>query len=134
MKTKTFRQIFSLIIIISTLSILMGCNQSEKKQKAKSLSTTNLKRVEHKYVCMTQDTIFTRELIPVKIDGKTYYGCCQGCASALKTEPEKYTLAKDPISGKQVNKADAIILGFKNKALYFESEENARKFTLKQGL
>jgi hypothetical protein len=28
--------------------------------------------------------------IPVEIDGKTYYVCCEACVDGLKEEPEKY--------------------------------------------
>jgi YHS domain-containing protein len=43
--------------------------------------------------------------IPVEIDGKTYYVCCEACIDGLKEEPEKY-LANLP--GAQADAADAV--------------------------
>lgn len=42
--------------------------------------------------------------IPVEIDGKTYYVCCEACVDSLKEEPEKY-LANLP--GAQTQATDA---------------------------
>ena len=82
-------------------------------------------------VCMTQNTVYDRDLIPVEVNGKTYYGCCAGCAVALQQAPEQYIWATDPISGKRVDKAEAIILNHQGVALYFESMETLRAFLQK---
>lgn len=42
--------------------------------------------------------------LPVDIDGKVYYVCCEGCVETLKEDPAKY-LANLP--GAQANAADA---------------------------
>lgn len=78
-------------------------------------------------VCMTQNTVFDHDLIPVVVNGKTYYGCCPGCAAALQQDP-RYTWATDPVSGKRVDKAEAVILNHHGIALYFESMETLRAF------
>ncbi len=79
-------------------------------------------------VCMVNDTIMDRTQIPVEVDGKTYYGCCNGCVAALKNDPS-IRFAKDPVTGRQVDKAKAVILsGPRGIALYFESEETAQKY------
>lgn len=79
-------------------------------------------------VCMTQDEVYPRDLIPVEVDGETYYGCCPGCASAIQSNPDRYIWAVDPVSGKRVNKAKAVIYSYQGKAYYFESEQNVEVF------
>ena len=79
-------------------------------------------------VCMTQNDVYPREMIPVPHDGKTYYGCCEGCVKGIQDEPEKYIWAIDPISGGRVDKAKAVILSVNGKAVYFSSKENAEQF------
>ena len=84
--------------------------------------------VDHKYVCMVNNQLYDKEQIPVVVDGKTYYGCCEMCKVTLKNNP-KSRLAVDPISGKTVDKALSVIgLAPNGKVYYFESEENLRRF------
>ena len=89
-----------------------------------------LKRVDPKYVCMgmEESRLFDREMIPAVVDGKTYYGCCQGCKKKLLGD-SKSREAVDPFSGKTVDKASAVIAAFPDGTVfYFESEENMRKY------
>ncbi|MFQ5585353.1 MAG: hypothetical protein ACE5GF_00775 [Thermodesulfobacteriota bacterium] len=66
--------------------------------------------------------------IPVYVDDKVYYGCCQGCVNALKTE-RTFRFAQDPVTGREVDKADAFIIeGPAGEALYFESLETAERY------
>jgi len=87
-----------------------------------------LTRVEAAKVCMSNDAYFGRPLIPVRVHGKTYYGCCQGCAEALSNDAALRT-AVDPVSGKTVDKAEAVIGMLPNGVvLYFENEANFRAY------
>src|SRR5437867_7510443 len=61
---------------------------------------------KREYVCMMQDMVLTKPGIAIQYQGKTYYGCCAMCKEKIKNEPKKYTRAIDPVSGKQVDKAD----------------------------
>ena len=36
-------------------------------------------RLKTSFVCMMNNKHFAVEQIPVEVDGKMYYGCCQGC-------------------------------------------------------
>lgn len=82
-----------------------------------------LKPIEHKYVCMVNDTVMDKPQIPATYEKKTYYGCCMGCVSGLQTD-ETLRTAKDPVTGNKVDKASAFIgSGPKGEALYFESQE-----------
>lgn len=79
-------------------------------------------------VCMMQDSIMQTPGIPIEHAGKTYYGCCSMCSGKIKSDPEKYTKAIDPISGKKVDKALAYIYNLEGRAIYFESEANRNAF------
>src|SRR5262245_50116263 len=82
-----------------------------------------LKRVPAKRVCMVNNTLFEKDQIPVAVDGKTYFGCCEMCKGRL-AQDASIRQATDPVSGKSVDKAKAV-LGAKpdGKVLYFESEK-----------
>ncbi len=84
--------------------------------------------VDPSLVCMTNDVIFGRPQIPVKVDGNTYYGCCQGCASRLQNE-SRMRYSNDPFTGNKVDKATAFIVeGPRGEALYFESVTTAAQY------
>ncbi len=88
----------------------------------------SLEKVEASQVCMTNDAYFGRTQIPVHVNGKTYYGCCQGCVETL-TNNEKARTATDPVSGNKVDKATAVIGMLPNgNVLYFESEKTFQAF------
>lgn len=101
------------------------------KKEAKT-NTTVLKLVEAKNVCMGMgnNKLFERELMPVVVDGKTYYGCCDGCVDKLSKDEESRQ-AVDPVSGKIVDKATAV-LGARPDGivLYFENEENMGEYKI----
>jgi YHS domain-containing protein len=81
-----------------------------------------LQRVETKKVCMVNNQVFDKDQIPVTVDGKTYYGCCEMCKERL-TKDAAMRSAVDPVSGKPVDKATAVIGALPDgKVLYFESE------------
>jgi len=87
-----------------------------------------LEKAQPKHVCMVNDTLFPKDQIPVEVDGKTYFGCCEMCKGRLASD-EAIRHAKDPVSGKTVDKATAVI-GAKpdGKVLYFESEKTFKAF------
>ena len=84
--------------------------------------------VKPEMVCMMQDMVLTKPGIAIQHEGKTYYGCCQMCKEKIASDPEKYTKAKDPVSGKTVDKATAVIYGLDGSAFYFESKSTMKQF------
>lgn len=87
-----------------------------------------LKAVESKYVCMVNNQLFQKEQIPVTVEGKTYYGCCEMCKGMLAND-SKNRVAVDPISGKQVDKAESVTAAnSKGEVYYFENEKNLEMF------
>jgi len=92
------------------------------EEKAKLL------RVEPSNVCMTNNKDMGKPQMPVTVEDKIYYGCCKMCAANLSnnTEP-RYSI--DPVTGKKVDKATAVIGAKPNgEVLYFESEESFDAF------
>ncbi len=88
-----------------------------------------LKRVEPKQVCMMNNKFMGSDQISTVVDGKTYYGCCPMCKEKLQNDPQART-GTDPISGKPVDKATAIIGAAPDDTIYyFENEENMKKFS-----
>ena len=86
-----------------------------------------LTRVETKTVCMINEHAMGKDQIPIEIDGKTYYGCCEMCKKALAADAAK-RVAIDPVSGKQVDKATAVIASQEDgRVFYFENEANLAK-------
>lgn len=95
-------------------------------------NSQTLQKVEANLVCMMNDTYFGRPQIPVEVNKKTYYGCCEHCKAAL-VKDQSVRVAKDPVSSKTVDKANAVI-GAANdgRVWYFENEANLKAFQLKQ--
>jgi len=84
--------------------------------------------VKSSEVCMVNDQVMGREQIPVKVDGKTYYGCCENCKARLRKDAAA-RFAKDPLTGNKVDKALAFIVeGPGGEAMYFESSETAGRY------
>ena len=79
-------------------------------------------------VCMVQDTVMNKPAVPVEHDGKTYYGCCNMCKGTIQSDPERYTRATDPVSGKVVDKATTGLASVGEVVYYFESAANREQF------
>jgi YHS domain-containing protein len=113
--------IFGLALFFAVLLPVIAPGQSKQQNGG-------LVVVETKYVCMINNQRFAKEQIPVVVNGKTYFGCCEMCKAALKNKPAN-RLAVDPVSGKQVDKAKAVIgADSSDKVFYFENMENLKKF------
>ena len=90
-----------------------------------------LKKVEPKTVCMINEHAMGKDQIPVEVEGKTYYGCCEMCKKALAQDASK-RVATDPVSGKQVDKATAVIAAQEDgRVFYFENDANLAKWNEK---
>ena len=105
-----------LILIVSSFSLLLA----EAGEK--------VKQVESKYVCMITKKHFTSEQMPVSVEGRTYYACCEMCKNQLRDDPSTRT-AVDPVSGNKVDKATAIVgVDKAGNVYFFESVESLNQF------
>lgn len=100
---------------------LAAAAKSQAKKAALTVVKNNL-------VCMINEQFMNREQIPVEVEGKTYYGCCEGCKQTLAADAST-RVAKDPVSGKEVDKATAVIGADESgRVYYFENEANLNKY------
>lgn len=89
---------------------------------------SGLNKVRSDFVCMVNDRYMGAEQIPVTLSGKIYYGCCPMCKAKLE-KSAALRKAVDPVSGKQVDKASAVIGAKPDKTVYyFENVENLEAF------
>jgi YHS domain-containing protein len=83
---------------------------------------------ERDKICMVNDQFMGKTQIPIDVEGKTYFGCCKMCKDRLEKEA-RFRTGTDPISGRPVDKAKAVIgMLATGDVLYFESEETFRKY------
>ncbi|HEX5717400.1 MAG TPA: hypothetical protein VF179_14680 [Thermoanaerobaculia bacterium] len=109
------------LAFVCLLALAFGVAQAGEKQE--------LKRVETKKVCMVNNQVFEKDQIPIAVDGKTYYGCCEMCKERLAKDAAART-AVDPVTGKPVDKATAVIAAMPDgRVLYFESQETYEKYS-----
>lgn len=86
-------------------------------------ASEQLNIVPSEKVCMVTNMLFPRTQIPVAHAGKTYYGCCENCKKTL-SEDSASRSAVDPVSGKSVDKASAVIAARDDgSVVYFESKK-----------
>jgi YHS domain-containing protein len=79
-------------------------------------------------VCMVTNQYMGVAQIPIEVEGKTYFGCCEMCKARLANEPETRS-AKDPVTGEAVDKATAVIArGPTGKILYFASADTMARY------
>ncbi|MBI0398044.1 TRASH domain-containing protein [Cyclobacterium marinum] len=86
--------------------------------------------LDHSLVCMVNNSYKGREMIPVPVGDRTYYGCCVSCENKLKNRSDLY-YANDPLTGEKVDKATAVITYDPVRypaVLYFRSLRNAEEF------
>jgi len=104
--------------------------QASSKEVQDGFSTQELEIVDNEKVCMVNDRFMSVKQIPIAVDGITYYGCCQNCVKQIQDNLGYVRYSKDPISGKKVDKAHAIIVQNKEDGTvqYFESNASAQTY------
>lgn len=116
-RTRILLNFLALIAILSFGTAIQAQDQS-----------SDLKPLDAKYVCMITNQEFAKEQIPVEVEGKTYYGCCEMCKAKIKNNAQS-RVAIDPVSGNEVDKAVAVIGAAPDGSIYyFESDENLSQF------
>lgn len=136
-------KIFS--ILISLVVLLFACSSKTEKSQAATeqapkmemekdaSSNQKFEIVDNEKVCMVNDKFMSVKQIPIAVDGITYYGCCQNCVKKIQDNLGDVRYSKDPISGKKVDKASAIVVQNKEDGTvkYFESKASAQGYMKK---
>ena len=82
-----------------------------------------LTRIDPSHTCMGSNQAKKSPQSFAEVEGKRYYGCSKMCIVSLKESP-KFRYSIDPVSGKKVDKAKALVAAKPGGGLiYFESEE-----------
>lgn len=109
-------------------SILFGLLTVFVMSFQSAMAAEKLTIVPNDKVCMVTNMLFPRTQIPVQHAGKTYYGCCENCKETLAKDA-KARMDKDPVSGKAVDKAKAVIAAREDgTVIYFESKKTFEKY------
>ncbi len=132
-----------IIITVLTAIVWIGCKTETKKtevtetiveaqKEAKTETSSDYQvgsQVPKDLVCMVNNAYMGKPQIPVPVNGKTYYGCCEMCVGALNNNETART-ATDPFSGKLIDKTEAYIVLIKKEGdvAYFESKENYENY------
>lgn len=133
---KIFFILIPLVVLLFACSSKMEKNQATTQQAStkevvqNTSSNQKLEIVDNEKVCMVNDKFMSVKQIPIAVDGITYYGCCQNCVKKIQDNLEGVRYSKDPISGKKVDKASAIIVQNKEDGTvqYFESKASAQDY------
>lgn len=123
------RSLFLLLILAVTGLCLAQINAAEDvHQHNKTKANATLTKVLNKKVCMINNMLFPNDQIPVQVEGKTYFGCCEMCKKTLVSDKTS-RFAIDPITKKPVDKALAVIGALADgKVLYFANQDNFLAF------
>lgn len=90
-------------------------------------SEAGLKLINPSHTCMGSNQAQKRPQAFAEVEGKRYYGCSKMCIVNLKKNPN-FRYGIDPVSGKRVDKASALVAARPGgELLYFESEKTFRQ-------
>jgi YHS domain-containing protein len=120
-----------LVMSLSLLSLALAAGTPVTAAEAKrgtTAATARIVRVTSANVCMVNDRDMRTPQIPIDVEGRRYYGCCEMCKTRLATDAASRT-ATDPVSGRSVDKAKAVIGRLRDgSVLYFESQASLSKY------
>lgn len=123
------------LAIVWVLSLAAACTQSPSTtskpadQPVAVAVDNGLTRItDTSQVCMVTNQYMGTAQIPVEVEGKTYFGCCEMCKGRLANEPATRQ-ATDPVTGATVDKSTAVIgRQADGKILYFASADTFARY------
>lgn len=143
--TATMTGIRPIAAAVTLLGLVLGCETKDASQATSAQATTNTSApsasaaqgherssdtassltlvTDRSLVCMVNNQFMGRPQIPIEVDGRTYYGCCEMCKGRLGSDPSS-RVSTDPVSGNTVDKATAVIgRAGDGRTLYFENNQ-----------
>ena len=116
------------ILMFAACSSAPAPTAARDEASAVAAAPAKITRVEPSLVCMVNNQYMGKAQIPIAVNGKTYFGCCEMCKSRLAQDPTSRA-AVDPVSGATVDKATAVIgRDATGAVVYFESEKNLQLY------
>jgi YHS domain-containing protein len=122
-----------LMLAVAAWGVAAQVREPAKPAVTPTAEAERLRKVEDvKQVCMVNNQFMGKDQIPVEVEGRTYYGCCEMCKERLaKDEAARYST--DPVSGARVDKAKAVIgVQPDGSVLYFENEASLQEYASKK--
>jgi YHS domain-containing protein len=124
--TRTLRAALPVLVLACSVALTAGLALAAGTDGS---HPAPLKKVEPQKACMVNNMAFDKDQIPTTVEGHTYYGCCPMCKEKLEKDASLRS-AVDPVSGKKVDKATAVIAAQADgSVLYFESQETLEKYS-----
>jgi YHS domain-containing protein len=119
-----------LTFVVAVLTTASACSKRERTPEGPATSSSPapassaLTRVtDRSLVCMVNNQFMGQPQIPIEVEGRTYYGCCEMCKGRLGSDPSS-RVGTDPVSGNTVDKATAVIGKTDDgRTLYFENDQ-----------
>ena len=94
-------------VLFFALLVYFGIPAIKYQRNQDSLNELYNQELAVNKVCMVGDEIKFKVIRPVKIEGKTYWACCNKCEAKLNYNLNDIRNAIDPFSKKKINKADS---------------------------
>jgi hypothetical protein len=119
------------VIVVLALLTYFGYPVIKNQANKNSLNDMYNQKLPINKVCMAGDEIKFKVIHPVKIEGNTYWACCNKCEARLHNNLNDVRYATDPFSKKKINKADAVVVQNptkKGRVLFFETYKNYEKY------
>lgn len=132
-KTSTRNLVYAYLtiaaLLVTATALVYWINYQHLKPSVSYRPDEIERPIDPSLVCMVNDAYMGVAQIPVPVNGKTYYGCCQGCVDKLNNL-ESARIAIDPYSGNPVDKSEAyiVLMNTQGAVAYFESETNYSAF------
>lgn len=116
--------------ILPVLLLIVGLSALQLAVAQKKAPEIKTKKVDSKLVCMVNNKYMGIDQIPIEVEGKTYYGCCENCVATLNNNASaRYGI--DPVTKGKVDKATAYIVTLtdgSNNVLYFQSDKTYQAY------
>lgn len=111
---------WGIILVAAVMLLIASGTQAFAKESLQIVPTPK--------VCMVTNMVFPRDQIRVDYGGKAYYGCCENCKKTL-SEDAASRRAVDPVSGKSIDKASAVIAARADgSVIYFENKASFNRY------
>ena len=118
LRARCIKQALMFLFIPLTVWAVIGVKGSE----------AGLEKIDPSHTCMGSNQVQEKPQAYAEVGGKRYYGCTDMCILNLKQNPG-FRYGLDPVSGKRVDKATALVAARQNgELLYFESEKTFRAY------
>lgn len=128
-------KIYAYLIVVALVVVATFIAYGISYYQQQSVINQNVlvyRHVDANMVCMVNDAFMGKPQIPVPVNGRTYYGCCQGCVDKL-SKLENIRMAIDPFNGTQIDKSEAyiVVTDPNGSVSYFQSVSNFEAFKQK---